>query len=789
MNRENIKINLAKEQTAESLRALWKDYFVKNGHVFLSSSSLIPEKDPSLLFTTAGMVPLKDFFAGKSKAPHEKLVTIQKCLRTTDLDSVGKTDRHCTFFEMLGNFSFGAYFKKEAIKLAWDFSLQVLQFDPRKIYVTVFQEDQETEEIWTKSIGVEPSRIKRLGKEENWWGPAGDSGPCGPCSELYLDRGSSICETCNCQAKELCSPGGEGERFLEYWNLVFNEYYCEPDGTLSPLPQKGIDTGAGLERILMLLEGKDSVYDTQEFQNIFHAIENMSHDIESKKKGKILSSTEAPISYRVLADHIRSVSFAMSDGMIPSNTGRGYVVRRMIRRAVLYARELGIYEPFFYRLSTKIVDLYGNTYPELIQRKNEIQANILSEEKRFLETLEIGLKKWELVLQGYELNKKDTKDHLFSGEDAFLLYDTYGFPLELTVEMAERKGLRVDHKEFELCMEKQRIRARKSFSGKDISLPSIQLPETVFQGYHNYETSSSIQAIIQDGKRKDSCEAGDHSILILDQTPCYPEGGGQLGDTGQIVFSKNSLFFIQDTQKSGELILHIGYVKTGKLSDGMKGRVQIDQERRRSLTRHHSATHLLNQALRQTLGDHVCQTGSLVAHDRLRFDFSHPSRLSGSELEKISSLVHSAILKKTPVVESIMPIEQAQEHGALSTFGEKYGKEVRVISMGENGALSKELCGGCHVKETTQVGFFHIVRQSSPGAGMRRIEAIAGDEVRKYFAKLLKKLNEEISLHNDTVKEFLSDTNHVFPNHQIKSLSLQHCHSRTEESSASFFYN
>ena len=737
---------------AERLRKLWKDYFKKHEHKDTTSASLLPSGDPSLLFTSAGMVPFKDYFSGRSKAPSPRIVSIQKCLRTTDLDSVGKTQRHCSFFEMLGNFSFGDYFKREAIFYAWDFSLHHLKLDPERIYVTVYHDDREAEEIWKNEIGLDPQHIRALGKMDNWWGPAGEQGPCGPCSELYLDLGEELCKTCACKDKEQCGPGGEGERFLEYWNLVFNEFYSDAEGKLHPLPEKGIDTGAGLERILALLEKKESIYDTAEMQKIINSVEEISAKLRSDGK-KLLCNAKNQTAFRVVSDHLRSSVFSIADRIFPSNTGRGYVVRRIIRRALLYARELGIFTPILHELSPVIVEIYGKTYPELREYQTDVKDRLLVEERRFLETLELGLKQWQGLLEKRKKEKKDS----FSGQDAFLLYDTYGFPLELTSELAQKAKLKLDTKGFEKEMEKQRVRSTKGSQWKDLALPVLKPGPSKFLGYESFQHKAKILAIVDIEKCQSisSCSAkeflGKGLIVILDETPFYAEGGGQLGDKGQLLsldLGNESLFSVEDTQKSGSFILHIGQLKNGRLKLGEEIQASIDQERRVGLMRHHSATHLLNKALNSILGDHVMQTGSLVAPDHLRFDFSHPEKISEEALSKISAQVNSAIGAKAEVGARIMSLAKARENGAVATFGEKYGEEVRVLSMGTKGEFSKELCGGCHVKNTAEIAFFYIVKESSPGAGNRRIEAIAGEQVREYFQKEWEALKTEIHKHN-----------------------------------------
>ncbi|MBL8019186.1 MAG: alanine--tRNA ligase [Leptospirales bacterium] len=736
--------------TAARIRDLWKEFFKAKGHLVTPSASLMPSGDPTLLFTTAGMVPFKAYFAGTEKPPSKRIATIQKCLRTTDLESVGRTERHCTFFEMLGNFSFGDYFKRESIHWAYEFSLKHLKLDPEKIYVTVYQDDDEAEEIWHKEVGVPMSRIRRLGKEANWWGPAGDSGACGPCSELYLDRGEGRCN----QDPKNCGPGCACDRFMEYWNLVFNQFYQDKSGKLHPLPQTGIDTGAGLERITMLKMEENSVYDTDEMRQILKFIEGLTEELREDKKRISYDPkrSDAP-AFRVLTDHARASTFALADGIFPDNTGRGYVIRRIIRRALLFSRELGIRTAILYRMVPEIVRIYGKAYPEVKERAAEIEKTIRSEEERFLRTLEQGIMRFD----EYLAQAKKQGLGQFPGKDAFRLYDTYGFPLEMTVELAEKQGMPVDLAGFESGMKEQKERASKAAAFKDWNFPAgFESPgESKFLGYTDSNASSRIQAILQlDGEARSltSVQAPTKGsvILVLDQTPFYPEGGGQVGDTGQIV-SGNSVFVVHDTKKKQGLILHLGELTEGELKVGSNVEASIDVERREALTHHHSATHLLNKSLRDLIGTHILQTGSLVAPDYLRFDFSHGEKIPLDQLRKVEAHVNAAIAKRASVEAKIMSIDDAKKAGALATFGEKYGTEVRVLSMGSEGTLSRELCGGCHVSNTGSIQYFHILKESSPGAGNRRIEAVAGQAAVRYFNEEVARVTTNILEHNQAV--------------------------------------
>ncbi|MDH5654690.1 MAG: alanine--tRNA ligase [Spirochaetia bacterium] len=740
---KKITENSTKEWTVSSLRTAWLEYFKKQNHFHMPSASLIPAGDPTLLFTTAGMVQFKPYFAGTEEPPSRRVVTIQKCLRTTDLESVGKTERHCTFFEMLGNFSFGDYFKEEAIRFSWEFSLEYLKFNPEQIYVTVYEDDPEAEEIWLKKIGIPKERITHLGKEHNWWGPAGDSGACGPCSELYLDRGE---QRCTCKDKASCAPGSECDRFMEYWNLVFNQFHQDTSGTLHPLPLKGIDTGAGLERIVALLNERDSVYDTDEMQKIISFIESLVQDLRSDSVS-IAYNAETAAPFRVLTDHARAACFAIGDGIFPDNTGRGYVIRRIIRRALLFARELGIYQPVLYRTIPLISEIYAPFYPVLKEKYKDIQNRIRLEEERFLHTLDQGLKIWEEYLQSH----KEKKKNLFGGEEAFKLYDTYGFPLEMTVELAEKEGLTVDLKKFQELMNRQREAASLASSFRDIQLPA-NLPsetkkETVFLGYNSLEGESKVIAVVADDKSCSRIKAPSKGMLILDESNFYPEGGGQLGDEGRIL-KEGTTFLVKDTQKKSGLIVHIGELIEGEIEIHDSVQCKVDAEKRQNLTKHHSATHLLNASLRKILGDHIMQTGSLVSPDYLRFDFSHPQKINETTIQKIEEGVIHSIEERAAVKFEVMPIDRARGTGAVAAFGEKYGETVRVVSMGTQGALSIEFCGGCHVENTGEIEFFHILKEGSPGAGNRRIEAVAGRNVIRHFQDEFERAAAKIEDHN-----------------------------------------
>ncbi|TGJ98927.1 alanine--tRNA ligase [Leptospira langatensis] len=719
------------------IRKIFLNYFQEKGHTVVPSSSLLPAGDPTLLFTTAGMVQFKPLFTGAVELPYTRATSAQKCLRTTDLENVGKTERHCTFFEMLGNFSFGDYFKEEAIEFALDCSVNRLGFPIEKIWITVFENDDEAEKIWL-SKGIPKERITRLGKKDNFWGPAGDSGACGPCSELYLDRGPEK-GLPDCGVKYECRPGCDCDRFLEFWNIVFNQFNQDTEGNLHPLKQTGIDTGSGLERVALLLQGVDSVYDTDELREIISEVEKIS--------GKTYEgSTKVP--FRVITDHIRSALFTVSDGIFPDRTGRGYVIRRLIRRAVLFARKLDLKEPFLYKLVKPVATIYKERYPDLEKHISSVERTLLAEEELFLKTLEIGLEKIEALVLKTKLEGSD----IFSGKDSFLLYGTYGFPAEMTEEIVAEHGLSFDKNGFEEELEKDRQSSRETWKANKVSLfTGIKTDKTEFLGYDALEAESEISFIFADNKQVPSLKEGEAGVLVFKSSPFYPEGGGQVGDTG-FIRKGSSVFKVLDTQKENDIILHIGSVLSGSFSEGDKARLEVEKERREKLRFHHSGTHLLNGALRSLLGNHVLQKGSIVSPDYLRFDFSHPSPLSIEEIRNIESWVNESIVRHIPVQTEVLAIEDAKKTGAVAAFDEKYGDKVRVLKMGDR---SLEFCGGTHVVNTGDIGYFFIKKESSPGAGNRRIEAVAGPVVIETFLNRFAELTEAVQNLNLKIKEEL----------------------------------
>lgn len=726
-----------KRQSVAEIREIFLNYFKDKAHSVVPSSSLLPAGDPTLLFTTAGMVQFKPLFTGAVELPYTRATSCQKCLRTTDLEVVGRTERHCTFFEMLGNFSFGDYFKEEAISYALDCSVNHLGFEKDKIWVTVYTDDDEAEKIWLEK-GIPKERITRLGKKDNFWGPAGDSGACGPCSELYLDRGIEKGGP-DCATSGTCRPGCDCDRFLEFWNIVFNQFNQDTEGNLHPLKQTGIDTGSGLERVALLLQGADSVYDTDELRKIISFYEELSG---------ITYTNENKTPFRVVTDHIRSVLFSIGDGIYPDRTGRGYVIRRLIRRATLFGRKLNFREPFLYKLVDKVVEIYKLRYPELGKNAKAIQKTILAEEELFLKTLELGLEKIESLVAKTKANGKT----IFSGADAFLLYGTYGFPAEMTEEIVAEQGLDFDKKGFQEELEKDRQVSRESWKANKVSLMTGQSVEkTEFLGYSSVLEKGDITHLFFDNKPASSLKEGQTGAIVLNRTPFYPEGGGQVGDTGFLRQRKN-VFKVLDTQKENDSIIHFGEVLSGEFSAGQELEAEVETTRRERLRYHHSGTHLLNGALRNLLGDHVLQKGSIVSPEYLRFDFSHPSALTADEIRKIESWVNESIRKDFQVETKELGIDDAKKTGAVATFGEKYGDRVRVVRMGD---ASVEFCGGTHVSHTGEIGFFFIKKESSPGAGNRRIEGVCGPAVIETFQNRFAELTESVQNLNLKIKSEL----------------------------------
>lgn len=686
--------------TGDELREEFLRFFESKGHKVLPSASLIPN-DPQLLFTVAGMVPFKPIFWGKVEPVYTRIATCQKCLRTNDIDNVGRTPRHQTFFEMLGNFSFGDYFKKEAISWAWEFVTKVLKLPEEKLWVTIYKDDEEAFKIWRDLVGVPEKKIVRMGKDTNFWGPAGPTGPCGPCSEIHYDTGVMD----DCPKNEECTPANSDKRFLEIWNLVFTEFNQDENGNLNPLPKKNIDTGAGLERIASVIQKVSGNFETDLFTPIIGRIEDVLNV-------KYKQSDSKDISIRVIADHSRAVSFLIADGVFPSNEERGYVLRRILRRAVRHGVLLGAKKPFLHIINDAVIERMGRIYPELVERKRLILEVTQAEEERFFKT----------IVQGNEmLSEIIAKSHKkICGEDVFRLYDTYGFPPDIVVDVAKEHGLDVELDEFERLMELQREKARSARTEIEFAKSSQdydELAKTIKTIFVGYETLSCEATVVYTKKQDSKVE------VVFDQTCFYAERGGQVADTGKIFWDNGSATVEHVYVPVEGIIAHVIKLEGGQLDQGMKVNLQVDKEKRNATARNHTATHLLHAALRKVLGDHVKQAGSFVAPDRLRFDFTHYQALTQSEIEQIENLVNSVIFEAIPVVVQEKSYKEAVAEGAIALFGEKYGDVVRVVKVPD---FSEELCGGTHVKNTGNIGMFKIISESAISAGTRRIEAVTG---------------------------------------------------------------
>jgi len=727
-----------KSMTSSEIRGSFLEFFRKNGHAVLPSSSLVPGNDPTLLFTNAGMVQFKDVFLGKEERDYSRAATSQRCVRAggkhNDLENVGYTARHHTFFEMLGNFSFGDYFKKEAIHFAWNFVTGTLGIPKDRLWVTVFKEDDEAARIWTEEIGIDPTRCTRMGEKSNFWS-MGETGPCGPCTEIFYDHGAEI-------------PGGppgtpeeDGDRYVEIWNLVFMQYDRSSDGILVPLPKPSVDTGMGLERVAAVMQGVHSNYDIDLFKSLIRSAAEVTgtEDLTSS-------------SLRVIADHIRACTFLIVDGVVPSNEGRGYVLRRIIRRAIRHGYKLGQTQPFFHKLVASLVREMGGYYPELAAGEARATQVLAQEESRFAETLTTGM-----ALLDAEAAKLSSS--VIPGETVFRLYDTYGFPLDLTADVARERGLTIDQAGFDSAMEAQRGRARAASKfGSDLR-DSVKLSgKTDFLGYDRLADDGVVTALIFDGAVVQELRPGQEGQVVLDHTPFYAESGGQIGDSGVLVGAA-SRFTVRDTQKIGTSFAHVGVLDTGELRVGDTVAAQVDGERRTAIALNHSATHLLHAALRKVLGTHVEQKGSLVAADRLRFDFSHTQAVSAEELRQVEDLVNSAVRRNAPAETKVMALDEAVAAGAMSLFGEKYDSDVRVLSLGD---FSKELCGGTHVERAGDIGLFKILSESGVAAGVRRVEAVTGktaydwvvhtDQVLRDIAGMLRGSREDV---DEKVRELI----------------------------------
>jgi alanyl-tRNA synthetase len=719
-----------KSMTSSEIRGSFLEFFRKNGHAVLPSSSLVPGNDPTLLFTNAGMVQFKDLFLGKEVREYSRAATAQRCVRAggkhNDLENVGYTARHHTFFEMLGNFSFGDYFKREAIHFAWNYITGTLGIPKDRLWVTVFKEDDEAQRIWTEEIGIDPTRCTRLGEKSNFWS-MGETGPCGPCTEIFYDHGAEIA------GGPPGTPDEDGDRYVEIWNLVFMQYDRSSDGVLVPLPKPSVDTGMGLERVAAVMQGVHSNYDIDLFKSLIRSAAEITgtEDLQSS-------------SLRVIADHIRACTFLIVDGVVPSNEGRGYVLRRIIRRAIRHGYKLGQTQPFFHKLVASVVREMGGYYSELVSGEARATQILAQEEDRFAETLATGM-----ALLDAEAAKLTSS--VIPGETVFRLYDTYGFPLDLTADVARERGLSIDQAGFDAAMAAQRGRARAASKFGSELRDSVKLTgKTDFLGYDRLTDKGVVSSLIFDGATVDALRPGQEGQVVLDHTPFYAESGGQIGDAGVLIGAR-ARFTVRDTRKIGASFAHVGALEGGELRVGDTVEAQVDPERRTAIALNHSATHLLHAALRKALGAHVEQKGSLVAADRLRFDFSHTQALSAEELRRVEELVNSAIRQNAPVETRIMALDEAVAAGAMSLFGEKYESDVRVLSIGD---FSMELCGGTHVERAGDIGLFKILSESGVAAGVRRVEAVTGktayewvvhtDQVLRDIAALLRGSREDV---------------------------------------------
>ncbi len=698
------------------LRELFLSYFESKGHLRLPSFSLVPQNDASILLINAGMTPMKPWFKGEEEPPRRRVCTCQKCIRTGDIDNVGKTARHGTYFEMLGNFSFGDYFKEDAIAFSWEFLTQVLGIDGNRLYPSVFEgnettpADDEAYRIWNEKIGIPAERIFRFGKADNFWEHG--SGPCGPCSEIYYDRG----EEYGC-GKPDCTVGCDCDRYMEIWNNVFSQFDNDGQGNYTELSQKNIDTGMGLERLACVMQGVNSLFEVDTVMNITNKVSELT----GAKYGQ---SQERDVSLRVITDHIRSATFMICDGILPSNEGRGYVLRRLLRRAARHGKLLGVDKPFLFEVVDTVIQENGHHYTELKERQEYITRVVRVEEENFAKTIDGGLKIFREMLE----NHQTKGEKIFAGADAFKLYDTYGFPIDLTQEMVAEAGLTVDKDAFDQLMQEQKVRAREARKALgDLGWAGVEfgkdVPETQFVGYEQFETQAKVLAIVAEEELRDEVVAGAEAILVLDQTTLYAEMGGQVGDHG-VIETADGVFQVNNVQKNkGGKFMHYGVVKSGVVKVGDQATATVDLERRKAVMRAHSATHLLHEALKRVLGDHVHQAGSLVEPDRLRFDFTHFEAITAEQLAQIDAIVNEAVLEGYSVITEVLPIEEAKKKGAVAMFGEKYGDVVRVVEMGD---FSMEFCGGTHLNNTAKVGPFRIKSESSIASGVRRIEATVG---------------------------------------------------------------
>ncbi|MFY9302783.1 MAG: alanine--tRNA ligase [Atribacterales bacterium] len=753
--------------TSAEIRKAFLQFFEEKEHKILPSASLIPE-DPTILLTIAGMVPFKSIFEGRVSPPFHRAVTVQKCVRISDLDKVGYTSRHHTFFEMLGNFSFGDYFKKEACSWAWEFLTQRLLLPPDKLWISVHHRDEEAFTVWREEVGISEEKIVFLGDEDNFWA-SGPVGPCGYCSEIYYDTG----EERGCRQPD-CRPGCDCDRYLEIWNLVFMEFDRGNDGLLRELPHKNIDTGMGLERITSVMQKAQTDFETDLFLPIIEKIEKMS--------GISYQREDLRPYFRIIADHIRAITFLIGDGVYPANEGRGYVLRRLIRRAHRYGHKLSLYHPFLPELAFVVIEIMGHHYPELKDRKKLIAQVVLQEERKFEETLQLGMGYLKDLISRFQ----EKEERVIPGREIFYLYDTYGFPPDIASEILEEEGLSFSQEEFETEMERQKTRARRAYEEKTQEFKERKDEEEIFSGlesefvgYEEKEIETQVLALFSQGERVKEVKKGEEVIVVLEKTPFYPERGGQEGDKGFITSSQGEIRVEQVSAPSSSLIIHRGVVEEGIVREGEKARAQIEARRRKAMEIHHTVTHLLHRALREVLGEQVKQTGSWVGEEGLRFDFTHFAPLSSEEIKAVESLVNEKIFEDLPVQITFSTLEEAQKRGVIALFEEKYEEMVRIVRVGN---YSAELCGGTHLAHTAQALLFKITSESSIGRGLRRIEGVAGPSALSYLnqkEQILQDVVKTVNVEEGKVKEYIEKV--VGENKELKKALEKERRRRIEE--------
>ncbi|RJR50168.1 MAG: alanine--tRNA ligase [Desulfobacteraceae bacterium] len=748
------------------IRSSYLEYFKRQGHEIVGSSSLIPRDDPTLLFTNAGMVQFKNLFLGQEKRGYTRAATSQKCVRAggkhNDLENVGYTARHHTFFEMLGNFSFGDYFKKEAIRWAWELLTEIYRLPADRLWVSVYLEDDEAHGIWEKEIGIPAARIVRLGEKDNFWA-MGETGPCGPCSEILIDQGESV----GC-GKPTCGPGCDCDRYLEIWNLVFTQFDRDIQGNLHPLPKPNIDTGMGLERISAVVQGVLSNYSTDLFKGIIGRIEELSE----KEYGK---ESKQDVSFRVIADHSRAAAFLIGDGVMPSNEGRGYVLRRIIRRAIRFGQLLGLKDPFMHKVASKVIDVMGQDYGELVASRQFIEGLVLNEEKRFADTLHFGMKMFQDSLA--ELREKNVTT--IPGELVFKLYDTYGLSPDLLEDIAREEGLRVDLDSYEKAMSRQRTQSQEAWKGSgEEEIPEVYRKltskgiATRFTGYEQCSARSKIMAIIRSNLEISSAEAGEEVEVVLEETPFYGAAGGQVGDTGRLTRDSGARMIVKETLRLGhDLIIHLGRIEEGRFGTGDRVEARVDEERRRAIALNHTATHLLHAALREILGGHVKQAGSYVGPERFRFDFSHFTQVGAETLREVENLVNAYVRENHSLTVQELARDEAMKTGAMAIFEERYGEKVRVVSVGEG--VSKELCGGTHTEKTGDVGIFKILSESAVGANVRRIEALTGGAALEYVQRLEDEVGRAAALLKSTPDQLKERVERLLKDYRQKEREVE----------------